>query len=39
MMFLLALKNLAAHCKDLLNDDVISRLLPVLSGAAALLSQ
>uniref|UniRef100_A0A8C1GY86 HEAT repeat-containing protein 5A n=1 Tax=Cyprinus carpio TaxID=7962 RepID=A0A8C1GY86_CYPCA len=35
---LCAMKSLVVHCKDLLTDDVISRLLPLLSCAVALLS-
>ncbi|XP_062863467.1 HEAT repeat-containing protein 5A [Trichomycterus rosablanca] len=34
-----AMKNLVVHCKDLLTDDVISRLLPLLNCAVALLTQ
>ncbi len=33
------MKSLVVHCKDLLTDDVISRLLPLLSCAVALLNQ
>ncbi|XP_016400189.1 HEAT repeat-containing protein 5A isoform X2 [Sinocyclocheilus rhinocerous] len=36
---LCAMKSLVVHCKDLLTDDVISRLLPLLSCAVALLNQ
>ncbi|XP_051502390.1 HEAT repeat-containing protein 5A isoform X1 [Myxocyprinus asiaticus] len=36
---LCAMKSLVLHCKDLLTDDVISRLLPLLSCAVALLTQ
>ncbi|XP_015463527.3 HEAT repeat-containing protein 5A isoform X2 [Astyanax mexicanus] len=36
---LCAMKNLAVHCRDLLSDDVISRMLPLLSCAVALLTQ
>ncbi|XP_067223723.1 HEAT repeat-containing protein 5A isoform X1 [Chanodichthys erythropterus] len=36
---LCAMKSLVVHCKDLLTDDVISRLLPLLSCAVALLTQ
>uniref|UniRef100_A0A672MR71 HEAT repeat-containing protein 5A n=1 Tax=Sinocyclocheilus grahami TaxID=75366 RepID=A0A672MR71_SINGR len=34
-----AMKSLVVHCKDLLTDDIISRLLPLLSCAVALLNQ
>uniref|UniRef100_A0A4W4DTG3 HEAT repeat-containing protein 5A n=1 Tax=Electrophorus electricus TaxID=8005 RepID=A0A4W4DTG3_ELEEL len=34
---LYAMKNLAMYCRDLLSDEVISRLLPLLSCAVALL--
>uniref|UniRef100_A0A673IQH5 HEAT repeat-containing protein 5A n=1 Tax=Sinocyclocheilus rhinocerous TaxID=307959 RepID=A0A673IQH5_9TELE len=36
---LCAMKSLVVHCKDLLTDDVISRLRPLLSCAVALLNQ
>ncbi|KAL1257930.1 hypothetical protein QQF64_011174, partial [Cirrhinus molitorella] len=36
---LCAMKSLVVHCKDLLTDDVISRLLPLLTCAVALLKQ
>ncbi|XP_073682977.1 HEAT repeat-containing protein 5A isoform X1 [Garra rufa] len=36
---LCAMKSLVVHCKDLLTEDVISRLLPLLSCAVALLNQ
>ncbi|XP_051578229.1 HEAT repeat-containing protein 5A-like isoform X2 [Myxocyprinus asiaticus] len=36
---LCAMKSLLVHCKDLLTDDVISRLLPFLSCAVALFTQ
>uniref|UniRef100_A0A4W4DTP3 HEAT repeat-containing protein 5A n=1 Tax=Electrophorus electricus TaxID=8005 RepID=A0A4W4DTP3_ELEEL len=36
---LYAMKNLAMYCRDLLSDEVISRLLPLLSCAVALLTQ
>ncbi|KAG1971597.1 HEAT repeat-containing protein 5A isoform X2 [Pimephales promelas] len=36
---LCAMKSLVVHCKDLLTDDVISRLLPLLSCAVTLLTQ
>ncbi|XP_052436456.1 HEAT repeat-containing protein 5A isoform X1 [Carassius gibelio] len=36
---LCAMKSLVVHCKDLLTDDVIGRLLPLLSCAVALLNQ
>uniref|UniRef100_A0AAR2KWJ4 HEAT repeat-containing protein 5A n=1 Tax=Pygocentrus nattereri TaxID=42514 RepID=A0AAR2KWJ4_PYGNA len=35
---LCAMKNLVVHCKVLLSDDVICRVLPLLSCAVALLS-
>uniref|UniRef100_A0A8C1EZC2 HEAT repeat-containing protein 5A n=1 Tax=Cyprinus carpio carpio TaxID=630221 RepID=A0A8C1EZC2_CYPCA len=36
---LCAMKSLVVHCKDLLTDDVLSRLFPLLSCAVALLNQ
>ncbi|XP_065144355.2 HEAT repeat-containing protein 5A isoform X1 [Paramisgurnus dabryanus] len=36
---LCAMKSLVVHCKDLLTDDVISHLLPLISCAVALLTQ
>ncbi|KAI4902189.1 hypothetical protein NFI96_029558 [Prochilodus magdalenae] len=36
---LCAMKNLVVHCRDLLSDDVICRVLPLLSCAVALLTQ
>uniref|UniRef100_A0A3B4BPG2 HEAT repeat-containing protein 5A n=1 Tax=Pygocentrus nattereri TaxID=42514 RepID=A0A3B4BPG2_PYGNA len=36
---LCAMKNLVVHCKVLLSDDVICRVLPLLSCAVALLTQ
>ncbi|XP_069049146.1 HEAT repeat-containing protein 5A isoform X2 [Lepisosteus oculatus] len=36
---LCAMKNFVVHCGDLLNDDVICRLLPPLTCAVALLTQ
>ncbi|XP_057200170.1 HEAT repeat-containing protein 5A isoform X1 [Triplophysa rosa] len=36
---LCAMKSFVVHCKDLLTDDVISRLLPLVSCAVALLNQ
>ncbi|XP_076835147.1 HEAT repeat-containing protein 5A isoform X2 [Brachyhypopomus gauderio] len=36
---LCAMKNLVVYCRDLLSDEVISRLLPILSCSVALLTQ
>uniref|UniRef100_A0A8C2G4Z4 HEAT repeat-containing protein 5A n=1 Tax=Cyprinus carpio TaxID=7962 RepID=A0A8C2G4Z4_CYPCA len=36
---LCAMKSLVVHCKDLLTDDVLSRLFPLLSCAVDLLNQ
>ncbi|XP_056332537.1 HEAT repeat-containing protein 5A [Danio aesculapii] len=36
---LCAMKSLVVHCKELLTDDVISRFVPLLSCAVALLTQ
>ncbi|XP_072545928.1 HEAT repeat-containing protein 5A isoform X2 [Salminus brasiliensis] len=36
---LCAMKNFVVNCRDLLSDDVICRLLPLLSCAVALLTQ
>ncbi|XP_030626856.1 HEAT repeat-containing protein 5A [Chanos chanos] len=36
---LCALKGLLVHCRDLLSDEVIGRLLPLLTSAVALLTQ